>query len=261
MSKFSSTSFAFTEEGKLPLPTPLEQQILSQKFTYLARGSQAEAFVSEDGLYVLKLFKQHKWRPSHLWGYIPLPWNPYYQETLRRRLKQRAVLESCRAALLHSKEDTGVCFAHLNPTSLEISSTTLVDKRGNLWQLDLKQCCFLLQRKAELFYPHIQRLMDQGEVGQAEDAITSTFKLLKKFITAGVYENNAILKKNFGFLDNEAMQFDIGKFKFDATRKPDMHDLVVITEGFHRWLQKNHSLLLPHFEKQLTLFTSQNAQK
>jgi hypothetical protein len=259
LSKFSSSSFSATEQGELPSPAIC--QILSQKFTYLARGSQAEAFVSEDGAYVLKLFKQHKWRPSHLWGYIPFSWNPYYKDFLKGQLKKHTVLTSCKAALLHIKEDTGVCFAHLNPTSLPIRSTTLIDKRGGAWQLDLTQSYFLLQKKADLFYPHIQTLMEQGNVSQAEYAITSMFKLLTKFIALGVFENNAILRKNFGFLDNEAMQFDIGKFKCDPTRAPDMHELVVITEGFHRWLQKNHPLLLSHFERQLTFFTSQNAQK
>src|SRR3989338_6008758 len=35
------------------------QAILSQKFSFLGKGHQAFAFVSEDGEYVLKLFKPH----------------------------------------------------------------------------------------------------------------------------------------------------------------------------------------------------------
>ncbi|MBS0605157.1 MAG: hypothetical protein JSS60_09020 [Verrucomicrobia bacterium] len=67
LSKFCSPIFAPSAEWGLPALTEDEQRevdrILTQKFTYLARGSQAFAFISEDGKYVLKLFKQHKWHP------------------------------------------------------------------------------------------------------------------------------------------------------------------------------------------------------
>src|SRR5579871_916778 len=81
--KFSSPTFSPAQEWEFPPLNPKEQKeierILSQKFTYLARGSQAFAFISEDGRYVLKMFKQHKWHSKNLLGYIPLPVNPYFQ--------------------------------------------------------------------------------------------------------------------------------------------------------------------------------------
>ena len=172
LAKFSSPTFVPSEEWELP---PLKQeeqnevdQILSQKFTYLARGSQAFAFISEDKKYILKLFKQHKWHPKNLLGYIPLSFNPYYQDYLQRQRKQQAVLKSCKTALLHVKQDTGVLFAHLNPTPLSVEQTTLIDKKGKSWTLDLSQSCFLLQKKADLFYPHIQVLMEKGDIDGAK---------------------------------------------------------------------------------------------
>lgn len=61
LAKFSSPTFLPSADWELPPLTFEEQQeverILSQKFTYLARGSQAFAFISEDGKYILKLFK------------------------------------------------------------------------------------------------------------------------------------------------------------------------------------------------------------
>lgn len=258
LSKFSSPTFTSTNEWELP-PLPQAEQeeverILSQKFTYLARGSQAFAFISEDGKYILKLFKQHKWHPKNLFGYVPLSFNPYFKDYLNRQKKQQAVLSSCKTALLHVKEDTGVLYGHLNPTQLNIPPMTLIDKRGKPWTLDLSKSCFLLQKKADLFYPHIQELMAKGDVEGAQYAITSTFKLLDRFIDLGVFENNAILRKNFGFIDGEAMQFDIGKFKFDAERKSDKREIRVITERFYCWTEKNYPQLIPHFDERLLEF-------
>ncbi|MBS0653590.1 MAG: hypothetical protein JSR39_08740, partial [Verrucomicrobia bacterium] len=113
--KFSSPTFSPSAEWELPPLSDEEQQlvdqILCQKFTFLARGSQAFAFISEDKKYVLKLFKQHKWKPGSILGYIPISFNPYYKSYLARQKKQYDVLHSCKTALEHVKEDTGVLYA------------------------------------------------------------------------------------------------------------------------------------------------------
>lgn len=259
LAKFSSPTFVPSADWELPPLSAEEQnavdQILSQKFTYLARGSQAFAFISEDQKYILKLFKQHKWHPKNILGYLPLPFNPFYRDYLNRQNKQHSLLSSCMAALLHVKEDTGVLFAHLNPTHLRVAPITIVDKHGKPWTLDLSQSCFMLQKKADLFYPHVQMLMEKGDVEGAKYAITSTIKLLDRFYSKGVFENNAILRKNFGFIDNEAIQFDIGKFKFDASRTPDKREIRIASKNFHRWIGKNYPELLPHFNEMLEVYS------
>ncbi len=255
IAKFSSPTFISSQEWTLPpLPEAEQQtvdQILSQKFTYLARGSQAFAFISEDKKYILKLFKQHKWHPKNIFGYISLPFNPYYEDYLHRQRKQFELLHSCKTALSHIKEDTGVLYAHLNPTPLFLPQMRIIDKHGKSWKLNLDKSCFLLQKKADLFYPHLQQMMARRDLEGAKYAITSTFKLLDRFIEMGVFENNAILRKNFGFIDNEAIQFDIGKFKFDPDHRLDKSEIRIITERFHHWIIKNYPELLPHFDQKL----------
>lgn len=261
--KFSSPTFSPTPEWEIAPLAQTEQQkvdeILSQKFTYLARGSQAFAFISEDKKHILKLFKQHKWKPRNLLGYIPLPFNPHYKNYLTRKAKQHAVLHSCKTALEHVQEDTGVLFAHLNPTPLNTPPITIVDKHGVAWTMDLSNSCFLLQKKADLFYPHIEDLMGQSLIEEAKYAITSTIKLIDRFIDLGVYENNAILRKNFGFIDNEAMQFDIGKFKFDPTRHPDKQEIRVVTKNFRRWIGLHYPELAEHFDATLATYSPQTS--
>ncbi len=253
--KFASPTFSSSSEWELPPLSPEKQeevyQILSQPFTFFARGSQAVAFISEDKQYIVKLFKQHKWRPKHILGHVPLPFNPYYKDFKKNQEKQWAVLRSCRTALTHVKEDTGVLYAHLNPTPFPLSTKTFIDKKGKKWQLDLSKSCFLLQKKADLFYPHIEALMDRGDIEAAKYAISSTLDLLRRFMDMGVFENNAILRKNFGFIDNRAMQFDIGKFQFDEHHKGNPKEIRSVTERFHVWVERNYPELLPHFDQKL----------
>lgn len=253
--KFASPTFQASSDWEFPPlgseETELVNEVLQQKFTFLARGSQAFAFLSEDGKYVLKLFKQHKWKPSHLLGYLPWSWNPYYKSYCLRKEKQDRVLESCKTALTHVKPDTGVLYAHLNPTPLDLPPVTLTDKHGRSWSLDLSQSCFLLQKKADLFYEHIKDLMKESRLEEAKYAITSTIKLIDRFIDLGVYDNNAILRKNFGFIGNEAMQFDIGKFKFDASRERDKGEIQMVTKNFRRWIGTHYPELSAHFDATL----------
>ena len=263
LAKFTSPTFSPSEKWEFP-PLPQEEQeqmnaILCQKFTYLARGSQAFAFVSEDGQYVLKLFKQHKWHPKNLLGYLSLSINPYYRDYLQRQQKQHALLHSCKTALTHVPEDTGVLFAHLNPTPLSVPPAQLIDKRGKPWTLDLSKSCFFLQKRANLFYPHVQALMEARDIEGAKYAITSTIKLLDRFIDKGVFENNAILRKNFGFINNEAIQFDIGKFKCDPTRKLAKAEIRYVTKNFRLWVKRNYPELMAHFDEMLDEFAPQTA--
>ncbi len=253
--KFCSPTFSTSAEWEFP---PLDDaaehevnQLLSQKFTYFARGSQAFAFISEDGRYILKLFKQHKWRPGHLLGYIPLPLNPYYKEALHRKKKELDVLRSCKAALLHVKEDTGVLFAHLNPTPLSVRSVSVVDKQGKAWRLNLSRSCFLLQKRADLFHPHINAWMEKGDLEGAQHAIDSLLHLCDRFIKKGVHSNNTIFRKNFGFIDNEAVQFDIGKFKCDPLREQPKDSLRVQVNHFYNWIKNTYPSLVSHFEAKL----------
>ncbi|MBS0605156.1 MAG: hypothetical protein JSS60_09015 [Verrucomicrobia bacterium] len=121
--------------------------------------------------------------------------------------------------------------------------------------LDLSRSSFLLQKKADLFYLHVQALMERGDVEGAKYAFTSTLKLLDRFIDLGVFENNAILRKNFGFIGNEAIQFDIGKSKFDPSRHPDKWEIRIVSKKFYRWIGQNSPQLLAHFDEELETFS------
>ena len=49
------------------------KQALNQEYTYFSKGCQSFVFLSEDQSYVLKFFKNKKWRLNPIFNSIPLP--------------------------------------------------------------------------------------------------------------------------------------------------------------------------------------------
>jgi len=232
---------------------------LSQKFTYYDKGSQAYVFISEDKQYILKFFKQHKLRPKTWVAYFPFPFNPYYQDYLFKKRKAAATFSACKTAFLELKEQTGLLYVHLNP-SLDCDKELVVfDKRGNRHVIQLNEMSFYLQKRAHLIYPRLSELMRQGEIERAKQVISSLFTLLEFLGKKGIVDNDPILRKNFGLIDDTAVQIDIGRLRIDPTRvdtKAYTQEIGSITHSFQLWLEKNYPQLSPHFAECLKKSTS-----
>ncbi len=114
------STYPYSEEWEIPSPSDVEKnelkQILSQTFTYYSKGTQSYVFISEDKKYILKFFKQIKFRPSSWLSAVKVPFNPYYQEGLFKQQKRAATFSACKTAFLELRELTGVIYVHLNNT-------------------------------------------------------------------------------------------------------------------------------------------------
>ncbi|HKZ00419.1 MAG TPA: hypothetical protein VJ112_04570 [Rhabdochlamydiaceae bacterium] len=244
------------EMGELA-PTEVKA-ILSQKFTYYSKGSQSYVFISEDQKYILKLFKRYVYEPRSFLAYIPLSFNPFFREHQAKLQKKSATFQACATAYREIKERCGMVYLHLNPTKHQLPKGDLVDKRGKKYELDFDQTCFQLQKKAQLIYPRIAELMQAGEVAQAKEIISSIFDTLDEFGKKGICENDPILRKNFGLIDDRAVQIDVGKMKINEERKKNQAyklEIEGISLRFKQWLAENYPQLLPHFHKKLKEIT------
>ena len=248
----------YSPEWDLP-SLPLEEQqlldaILSQKYTYFSKGSQAHVYISEDKKYILKFFKQTKLRPKSWLAYIPLSFNPYYQERLLKQKKQRATFLACKIAYTELKKETGLIYVHLNRTPNLHKKVEIFDKSGKRHLVDIDKTSFYVQKRAQLIYSRISELMHQGEVEEAKKIITSVFSLIDFLGHKGVVDNDPILRKNFGLIDDVAVQIDIGKMRIDPARQQNLaykQEVAGITRSFRTWLDKNYPELTEHFEARL----------
>ncbi len=247
--------FAFHPEWEIPYLGPEKQAeidvILDQSWKFFNKGSQAYVFISEDGQYVLKFFKQHKLRETTSFSYILWDKNPFYLERQKRLEKAFSTFMAPKLAYLHFPEETGIVFLHLNPTRTH--KVRVSDKRGKSYMLDIGKTSFMLQKKADLIYPRIQNLMKEGNIEKAKEIVSSVLQLIYRFGKAGVVDNDPILRKNFGLIQDRAIQFDIGKFRMDPLHQISQSEIREITKSFYKWASQ-YPELADYFEEELKKF-------
>lgn len=194
--------------------------IVSQPFTYLSHGGETYAFVSADGRTVLKLFKLHHMRPMPWLESLPLP--PSWRRGCKRFnqqciQKRRAFYESCTIAFDAFRQRTGLIFLHLQPTRGWQQRLTLYDKLGIAHQIDLDSSVFALQQRALPTYQHLRALRAEGNWEAAKTCIDSLVALLLERCQEGIVDRDPNIRRNCGFVDNRAIEMDIGSYSRQGT--------------------------------------------
>lgn len=221
--------------------------ITAQKFTYLSSGGQCYVFGSEDGKYVLKLFKHHLRRVPYLLAHIPLPdkWSNKRDDHVKKREhKLLRDFSSYRLSYDNLKEESGLLYVHLNKTSDLHMQTTLVDKLGIEHRLALDPVEFVIQKRAVLVFPHLKTLIQEQKKEEARYAIDQIVNLIVSRCQKGIYDQDPRIGSNIGFLEDRAILIDIGRLEIDPNRKdPEIYrkDLEQITSKLQMWLNKNGS--------------------
>jgi len=249
------SSHRYSHEWDLPALSAEEEavlhQILGQKFTYYSKGSQSYVFLSEDKKYILKFLKQQKLRPSSWLAYIPIPLNPYYQEYLFKHKKCVATFAACKTAFLELKKEAGLIYVHLNNTHDLNKKVVIFDKNAERHVVEIDKTCFYVQKRAQLIYSRISELMHAGDEVGAKNIISSVFTLIHDLGNKGVVDNDPILRKNFGLIDDVAVQIDIGRLRIDPICRQNLsykNDIASITHNFRLWLEQNYPELTTHFD-------------
>lgn len=191
------------------------QEILSQKFHYLGRGRQMTAFESADHQYVIKFFNprtfiKKKWFSdiSRLRRMVSLKWlsRAYFKREARlKRLSHRHQI-----ALDGMAEDAGLIYAHLNPGTALATHLTCEDKEGRLHDLPLEHVPFILQKKSNLIFSHLQELLQEGEIEKAQERVREVYALFESRAHKGFTDRIQTLHNNYGFTSDGAIQIDVG---------------------------------------------------
>jgi hypothetical protein len=230
---------------------PLESfDAFNQKFFYLGRGKQSFAFVSQDQKYVLKLFNNGPQRTIAFLRY--LPFCDEKKEKLLDLLKK--TFQSYEIAFQELKEETGLISLHLSPTFHLQKKVTLVDKLGIEHCIDLDKTGFLLQKKATLVYPKLLEFKREEDLTSAQKAIEDLLDLLILKCTKGISDSDPLIRTNFGFIGNKAVQIDVGPFARDpqVVKLENYKDeMIRITTSLKIWINSNYPELSSYIETQL----------
>lgn len=231
---------------------------LSQTYTFLGSGGQCYAFVSADKRYVIKFFKQHHMRKLPWLEKMPLPsfLNQCRMKILADRGKRSMdrIFSSYKIAYEELKDETALIYLHLNKTDHFHKTLTIVDKLGIAHKIDLDKTEFALQHYADPSYGHLKKLIKARQIEEAKECLDSLFTLIVTRAQKGIADLDPVIKKNFGFIGNRAVEIDLGSFAWDEFEKrPSVYKkgLFYETQRLKKWLAKRSPELVDYFNAQL----------
>ena len=254
-------TFPVSKEWQLDAPGSSEQKqlkaICEKPFTYLGKGSQAYAFISDDKRYVLKLFKCYHLTPVNWLLKVPLPnsladWRD--QTTAKRQKKINDTLKSYRIAATTLRSECGLISMEILPTPQFHQQVKLIDKIGRSHIIDLGNYGFIIQDKADLIYPKLSEWIANDELAKAKKALRSVVSLIVQRSKKGIQDSDADLHKNAGLIGTKAIFIDIGSFHQNIAAKEKevyIRDLQKITNKLDLWLQKMSPELAEHLQEQI----------
>ncbi len=231
------------------------RKILSQNFYYLGKGSQCYVFESEDGQYVLKFFRYPRYRFPWFAKHLSLP--PFLSAIQNEHLKTKkkklnALLKSCKLAYLELREESGLIFIHLNKSTYLDQRIFLYDSLKRVNSVNIDNYEFLIQKKTELLYPYLARLIREGKETEAKEALSDLVTIIIHRFQKGIADNDAVIHKNSGFRNGKAQYLDVGQFIKDPkmkNRSVYQVEAKKITKTLRLWLEENDPKLAQFFEE------------
>ncbi|MBS0620128.1 MAG: hypothetical protein JSS61_01540 [Verrucomicrobia bacterium] len=231
--------------------------IFDQEFHYLAKGAHCFAFASEDGKYVLKL---HRY-PSHLriLSWIGHPFGYLFSEK-RKKIKTYNLerlsyhLNNYKRAYEKLRDETGLIAVHLNKTEPK-QQITLVDASGARYKIPLNETTYLLQHRAELIYPTLDKLVARGELATAQEIVSHIIGLISSCCEKGYIDQDPILRKNYGLYGTSAIHIDVGDLVEDPTvkeREKRIAHVQEMTASLRLRLVRDYPELVDHYDAEIS---------
>ncbi len=261
-----SYQLPFEAPWQVPQLTPVElsqlSQILNQKFFYMGKGAQCYAFGSEDQQYVLKFFKFKHLKPSLFIDLLPStpPFKSYKEICIeRKKRKLIGVFEGYDLAYRENRHGSKLLYMHLVPTQTLHQKATVIDKLGLEKQINLDDVVFLVQSKGETLRTRLQKLLNQGRLHDAEQAISSILGMYISEYKKGVYDRDHGVMHNTGFVEEQPFHLDVGKFsKEERMRQVEFYkkDLEHVVWKIDTWVKASY----PQYYQNLSSFLAKEYQ-
>lgn len=209
--------------------------LLQQSFSYLGKGHQSYAFLSEDQQHVIKFFKFTYLKPS---------WFSTKKQEKSRQKKLRRMFIGYRVAYERDRDNTGVIFVHLAKTTHLNKKLTVKDNFGFSHLVDLDGAYFVIQKKAMVTRHVLQDLLSRHDLKTFKQRIDQLFDLYISEYTRGLFDSDHNIMSNTGFLNDKAIRIDVGRLSVQTDmQKPEVYnpDLKkIISKRIDRWLKINH---------------------
>lgn len=221
------------------------EQILAQEFYFLDKGAQSYAFCSEDGRYVLKIFKFKHMKPSRLVKLLPNVsfFTDYKANHLMR--KQVALNKLFSGYILAStklKEESGIIYAHLQHKVTFEKPIVVYNKMGMRFTLNPNKIYFVIQEKALQTELALRQALNAGNIELAKSRLRQIFELYINEYSKGFSDNDLAVLRNTGFVGSRAVHFDMGELSVPSnvgSLKFPIDEFKLIGKELEGWIKTN----------------------
>ena len=159
--------------------------------------------------------------------------------------------ESAQIASTQLQTVTGVVYTHLHRTSDIQRKAQLIDVHGQVHICKPDRMEFIIQKKAVVGFATIQELIQQEQFDLAVERLVGFLELVKERCQKGFADRDLQIFKNFGFVDDQPVEIDVGDFKVDARMKDPANwrgEVIHISRELLEFLRKHAPQLVPQFE-------------
>lgn len=248
--------------------------LLKQPFYLMGSGSECFAFISQDGKYVIKLFKLDHLRPVYLRKGIfrhdlreyasslspEPPYQKYFPKTIQnllnrvrgiREFRVQRTFQSIVLAYNQLKKETALVYVHLNPSEEFTEPLVLYDSCHIAHQVDPNAVRFVIQETATPFIPHMKALIKAEKKEEIERSLSSLLDLLIHRCKNGLADRD-IIARNFGFVRGDAIEIDTGSFSRSSKMKEDWiytQEIYYATLEIRSWLEKQNPQIATRFSE------------
>jgi hypothetical protein len=238
---------------ELPLLSKEElSKILDQEYKFLDKGCQVYVFESEDGNYVIKFIRHHRYRP-YFWMNIGsfIPWIKEYRDKYeflkKERIKNNVI--SYKLSYEELQDLTKVVYLHLGKTNHLNKKLAVKDRFGIKSYLDLDNMHFLIQKKGKKFTTELLNSYNKKEYDKVKNFIDGYLTLLQTRCLKKIRNCDSTgFIRNMAVYEDEVIEIDVGgykKFNYSDAKKGFQYEFMRFVKRFIRWSAKK----MPPYEK------------
>ncbi len=240
-------------ESLAPVQKHLLNHILHQHFTYLGKGDQCYAFLSEDGKWVLKMFIVKHLKPSPLFTLIPSvgKLQEYKQSIeLEKRQQLEGLLNSYKLAYDVYRPESGCLYMHFNNSQRLNRAVSVTDKLGREWTVDLDPLAFVIQQRAVPLRDEMDQLLSRDNVRRAKKRIRQTIALYLRQYALGIHDWEKDVMNNNGFVGEKPVHFGVEDLIVDESvqsKEAQIEHLVRVCQSMEQWVSSH----FPEYRQEL----------
>lgn len=239
-------------------PSKEQEKILddvsSQLFRYLGCTKNSYEFLSENGIFLIKFFKQKKMKTQLFLNFFMLPHElKLMREEIiaRRTLERNRLFSSYLIACERLPLQTNTLYLHLNPTKMLNRTLSIKAPFGKFYTLEMDKVEFLIQKQSDNILIHITNLMAEGQEKESKEALSAVLDLIIFCAVEGIDFLDKKQKPLFGFSNHKPIYCNIGNFQPSVSRHPTAQELYNATLELRVWLKRHYPQLANHMQNEI----------